>query len=474
MERNNFKKDSRTLADIIKYDGIKAKGFGTIPKFIMHDPDLTIESKTIYGYFCSICGNGETAYPSRNTILRTLKISKNAYYPHYNALIKHGYIKVSKANPSDVKSSNVYTIVTKPPKIGNASSIDAYGYGILPSAVMTDDRLDIKAKGIYCYMASYAGAGDNAHPSKDNILYHLNISEKTYYKYYNQLIQYNYLTPYQRKEKGLFGVCDYILNPMPNEVIGTALIESRRNRMQSPISKKWDIEKTPKIPKQTKKSNSAPISKNRDSTNRNSKNRDSINEDTNINSSNINNFNINSVINQSISETAMPLMNDTIDKKESVIKIYTSDEVANNISLSKLKSNNPNRHEEVDMLYNIICEVLTIDNPASSYLRIARSNILFITVKKEFSKLEMKHLQYVLDNLERNGNKNNIKGSVKNYLMTAIYQSISTIDNYYSSSFAKSKSTAFDTVEAIKQIPSGFNADDFKAKIERNKLKLLS
>jgi hypothetical protein len=157
------KNDTRTLADIIKYEGIKAKGFGTIPKFIMHDKDLSLESKAIYGYFSSLCGNGVETFPSRNTILHTLKLSKDGYYKHYNALQEHGYIKVSQLDLSNIKSQNVYTIVANPPKVDEhiklnsirkeqklvGSGIDAYGYGILPKAVMLDERLDIKAMGTH-------------------------------------------------------------------------------------------------------------------------------------------------------------------------------------------------------------------------------------------------------------------------------------------------------------------------------------
>jgi len=158
MEKSNSQKDTRSLSDIIKYEGVKAKGFGTIPKFVTHDMDLTIESKAIYGYFCSLCGNGEVTFPSRHTILRSLNLSKKGYYTHYKALIDQGYIRVEKSNPLDVKSHNVYIIVAYPRKVAEYakkngdkkeifSSIDSYGYGILPRSVMIDDRLDIKAKG---------------------------------------------------------------------------------------------------------------------------------------------------------------------------------------------------------------------------------------------------------------------------------------------------------------------------------------
>jgi len=160
MENTNSPEEKRTLADIIRHEGIKAKGFGTIPKFITHDKDLTLESKAIYGYFGALCGNGKTTFPSRSTILSDLNLSKKGYYRHYKALVEHRYIRVEKSDPADIKSHNIYTLVSNPKKLIESVNknginqskllmgIDSYGYGILPRTVMIDDRLDIKAKGL--------------------------------------------------------------------------------------------------------------------------------------------------------------------------------------------------------------------------------------------------------------------------------------------------------------------------------------
>ena len=58
---------------------------------------------------------------------------------------------------------------------------------MIPKAVMVDQRLPIKSKGIYAYFASFTGAGNHAFPKKETILYHLAISENTYYKFYKIL-----------------------------------------------------------------------------------------------------------------------------------------------------------------------------------------------------------------------------------------------------------------------------------------------
>lgn len=67
------------------------------------------------------------------------------------------------------------------------------GYGIIPKIPMQDKRLTIEAKAIYSYFCTYAGAGTQAFPSRDKILYDLQISENRYYKHFNLLKQYGYI-----------------------------------------------------------------------------------------------------------------------------------------------------------------------------------------------------------------------------------------------------------------------------------------
>ncbi|PQV94675.1 helix-turn-helix domain-containing protein [Enterococcus faecium] len=158
------------------------------------------------------------------------------------------------------------------------------GYGTVPKAVMLDRRLDIQAKGIYVYFCGFAGSGNSAFPKLDNILYHLQISKKTYYKYYNQLVKTNYIEAEQRQINGRLGVNDYYLNENPDEEIAKEIAKKRVKVDIKPIlpcSKKQDIQKQD-IQKQD-------IQK-QDIYNTNRTNTNS----SNINSSNINSFNINS------------------------------------------------------------------------------------------------------------------------------------------------------------------------------------
>lgn len=216
------------MKDQLKVEGVNCKGFGIIPKAVMLDLELSIEAKTIYSYFCSLAGNGTTAFPGRDTIINHLKISKEYYYKNFNQLTEQGFVKVERVGEFPYK--NVYTLINNPKKYQDKElsynkpysqikycGLKVHGFGTIPRIIMIDDRLNIKAKGIYSYFCSYARSGIAAFPKVGNILYHLRIGRQAYYKYYNQLVSCNYITVMQRKiEGGKFSVSDYYLNENPD------------------------------------------------------------------------------------------------------------------------------------------------------------------------------------------------------------------------------------------------------------------
>jgi len=68
------------------------------------------------------------------------------------------------------------------------------GYGIIPKIPMHDPRLTIEAKAIYSYFCSYAGSGTTAFPRRDKILRDLQIGEDRYYRHFNLLKNFGYIT----------------------------------------------------------------------------------------------------------------------------------------------------------------------------------------------------------------------------------------------------------------------------------------
>lgn len=222
-----------SFGDQLKVEGINFKGFGILPKYVMLDPDLSIEAKTIYAYFCSFAGNGSATFPGRDKILSDLPMSKDAYYKHFRQLTDQGYITVEQQGGKSgaIYGKNIYTLVSNPKKFSEKpedtkhglaysrirfSGLKAAGFGMIPKAVMIDPRLPVKAKGVYAYFCSFTGSGNNAFPKKEKILFHLGIAEKTYYKFYKLLTELNYITAVQRHIDGRLQVNDYYLNDTPN------------------------------------------------------------------------------------------------------------------------------------------------------------------------------------------------------------------------------------------------------------------
>lgn len=110
--------------DILRVQGVKAKGFGIIPKMVMLDRKLTIEAKAIYAYFCSYAGAGDTVFPTRDKICEDLGIGKTRFYKHFQLLLDFGYIEVEQIRDERGKfKHNIYTLTDKPvPKIVDNST----------------------------------------------------------------------------------------------------------------------------------------------------------------------------------------------------------------------------------------------------------------------------------------------------------------------------------------------------------------
>jgi len=89
--------DEAGLGDFLVFENITAHGFGTVPKLVMLDPDLTPQAKAIYAYFAAFAGAGTISFPKRSTVLRELRIgSVGTYYRHFNLLIEKGYLSVEQ------------------------------------------------------------------------------------------------------------------------------------------------------------------------------------------------------------------------------------------------------------------------------------------------------------------------------------------------------------------------------------------
>ena len=198
---------------------IDSRGYGKIYKAVMRNRHLPLLAKTIYSYFCTYAGNGTTAYPKRDKIVRDLKINKDTYTKHLNILVSGGYIAKERT-----AAGNVYTILQTVPGYDRPvqaedemtdllilENVKAQGFGTVPKLVMLDTRLTAQAKAIYSYFASFAGGGTSAFPRRTTITWDLNLSPAAYYSHFNLLLHCGYLTVEHRKNNGKFDVSLYRL-----------------------------------------------------------------------------------------------------------------------------------------------------------------------------------------------------------------------------------------------------------------------
>ena len=97
--------------DKIKGFSINRNGYGTIPKSVMQDQELTLASKAVYSYFCSFTGSGDTCFPSRSKICFDLGVSKDRLGKCLSQLTERGYIRVEQVkNERGQFSHNLYTL----------------------------------------------------------------------------------------------------------------------------------------------------------------------------------------------------------------------------------------------------------------------------------------------------------------------------------------------------------------------------
>lgn len=245
-------KEGKTLEikEVLRTRGLESMGYGQLAQYAMRDTDLPLTAKAIYAFLCSLAGSGTTTYPSRDTIVSRLKIGKNIYYKYRKMLVDQGYLTIEQhKNEAGYFYRTDFIIEDKPPKFVADKRFDsdltrtygtltftgmkAAGYGNICKTVMYDDRLSIKAKGLYAYFVSYAGAGNQAAPPIKTILYHLGITVDSYYKYLAELTSLNYLVVTQRHENGRLSGNDYCIVSNPDE---EKAVQQKRNSKRKIIS----------------------------------------------------------------------------------------------------------------------------------------------------------------------------------------------------------------------------------------------
>ena len=110
----------RETYNTIEHQGLKAAGFGVIPRTVMQDPRMDTGAKALYAYLSSFAGNGKAPFPSVPQVCLDLGISKGTYQTKMRILIQMGYVEVKQENWGENPSSkrgfgrNHYILIDNP------------------------------------------------------------------------------------------------------------------------------------------------------------------------------------------------------------------------------------------------------------------------------------------------------------------------------------------------------------------------
>lgn len=209
------------MRDRVRQQGVKRKGYGILPSFVMLDMDLMPEARALYGHLAAYAGNGDSAYPSRNRIMFEMHLGKNAYYKYLNQLIDFGYVEVEQKKQTNEEGGkylqNIYTLIYCPLRFKEAmlkkgyseeeiedSGLELDGYGIIPKLVITDSRLRIRTKALYCYYAVFSGTRAKCNPDNKHLRYHLKMGYDAYLKSQRELAHFQYVRLEQGRKGGQY------------------------------------------------------------------------------------------------------------------------------------------------------------------------------------------------------------------------------------------------------------------------------
>lgn len=96
----------------------KWKGWGIVYQEIMRDRDISPEAKCIYAYLASLAGMKNVCYPSIDTLIYELGMSKNRIAKHMNQLLEKGIVEKVREHNGNLFGRNIYRITHEEETLG--------------------------------------------------------------------------------------------------------------------------------------------------------------------------------------------------------------------------------------------------------------------------------------------------------------------------------------------------------------------
>lgn len=71
----------------------KKGGYGMVYQDVTRNSNISAAAKGLYAYLSAFCGASDECYPSVETIIKEMGISRDTFYRHINALVAAGVVK---------------------------------------------------------------------------------------------------------------------------------------------------------------------------------------------------------------------------------------------------------------------------------------------------------------------------------------------------------------------------------------------
>jgi len=196
---------SQDMTDSYELIGIDGKGFGKVSKCLMLDRNLDPSAKGLFAYFATYTGSGmKYAFPSKEKIMRDLKIANRTMYKYRHQLEERGYIRVQEIYDKKHKQmTNHYIINMCPDAVmeehskGSRTAYLSYrGWGNMPTEVAMDSSLGLKAIGLYGYISALAGSATYTLLRAEYQMLTFGLQEEPFQKTVKKLIDNGYIIRY--------------------------------------------------------------------------------------------------------------------------------------------------------------------------------------------------------------------------------------------------------------------------------------
>ncbi len=305
-------------------------------------------------------------------------------------------------------------------------------YTVMSNYHLRDNNLSLKAKGLLSFMLSLpddwdyslSGLASINRESKDAIRSTLVELEKAGYVCRHQTVD----------SRGKFGKSEYVIYEVPQSAEESPLSENTTVSGESEESS---------APENTTLSEESPLSEraaaNLDISTENTADSTMLEKSTTEKTTAKNTMQLNKDIqnkekqNTDSINPSFPFLQVSRDDEEAKRKEMSAEEIENyreviryNIDYDVLVDDHPEDKNRLDEVVELLTETVC---STKKYVRIGGSDYPTEAVKARLLQLDMYHIKFVFDCMSKN--KTKIR-NIRQYLLTALYNAPSTIENYYS------------------------------------------